>query len=388
MNSQGFITEDEYNQAKNEKVVFLPQQPSGISAPHFVFFVKEILEQKYGVNALESGGLNVITTLDYELQRKSEEITLEVSKRNAENFNGSNASVVVIDPHTGDILTMVGSRDYFDKEIDGNFNVATASRQPGSSFKPFVYAAAFNKGFTADTVMFDVFTEFNSSCSPTGAGTNCYHPKNYDDAFRGPMSIRDALAQSINIIAVKMLYIVGANDAIKLAKDLGVTTLTDPDRYGLSLVIGGGETKLLDMVSAYGVFAADGIRHPYQSILKVTDSNGNILEENLPSEGYRVLPPNTARTISDILSDNVARTPTFGSYSQLVTPGIDSAVKTGTTNDNRDAWTIGYTTDVVVGAWVGNNDNTPMKKGGSALAGPIWNGVIREASKIYPGEAF
>ena len=385
-----FITNQEYEKAKNEIVSFLPQQPIGISAPHFVFFVKEILEEKYGVSALEDGGLIVTTTLDYELQKKAEEITKIKAKENEKNFNGKNASVVVIDPNTGEILAMVGSRDYFDKEIDGNYNVATALRQPGSAFKPFVYATAFNKGFTAETVLFDVFTEFNASCDAYGNGkANCYHPGNYDDLYRGPMTLKSALAQSINIIAVKMLYIVGIRDAIKTARDLGITTLTtDGDRYGLSLVIGGGETKLLDMVSAYGVFATGGIRHPYQSILTIKDSEENILEENKPDEGYRVLPENTTRIISDILSDNTARAPTFGVNSQLVTPGIDTAVKTGTTNDNKDAWTIGYTTNAVVGVWAGNNDNISMKKGGAAIAGPIWNNVMMETAKKYVGHSF
>lgn len=387
-----FITDEEYEQAKNEEVLFLPQQPGNISAPHFVFFVKEILEQKYGANTLESGGLKVTTTLDYDVQMEAEKVALERAKENEKNFNGKNTAVVAIDPHTGDILAMVGSRNYFDKEIDGNFNVTTALRQPGSAFKPFVYATAFNKGFTSEAVMFDVFTEFNASCDSSGkpikGSASCYHPQNYDDAFRGPMTLKNALAQSINIIAVKTLYIVGIKDAIKTAQDLGITSLNDPSRYGLSLVIGGGETKLLEMVSAYGAFATEGIRHPYRSILKIEDNEGNILEENKVDEGYRVLPENTTKIISDILSDNVARTPTFGVNSQLVTPGINTAVKTGTTNDNKDAWTIGYTTNVVVGAWAGNNDNIPMKKGGAALAGPVWNKVITFANKKYPSTEF
>lgn len=387
-----FITQDEYENAKNEKVVFLPQQVGNISAPHFVFFVKEILEEKYGANVLENDGLIITTTLDYELQKKAEEIVKRRALENEKNFKGSNAGVVVIDPNNGDILAMVGSRDYFDKEIDGNYNIATALRQPGSSFKPFVYATAINKGFTSNTVLFDVFTEFNASCDPYGkplsGGAVCYHPQNYDNAFRGPMTVKDALAQSINTIAVKTLYIVGIKDAIKTAKDMGITTLNDPDRYGLSLVIGGGETKLLDMVSAYGVFATGGTRYPYRSILKIEDKNKNVLEENTENKGYVVLPENTTKTISNILSDNKARTPTFGANSPLNTPGINTAVKTGTTNDNKDAWTIGYTTNVVVGAWVGNNDNKPMAKGGASLAGPIWNEIIVEANKKYPGQNF
>lgn len=383
-----FITEEEYNNAKNEVVSFLPEQPTHISAPHFVFFVKEYLLKQYGEIALEEGGLKVITTLDYNLQKKAEEIVKQNALLNEKSSGGKNAAAVAINPNTGEILAMVGSRDYFDKDIEGNFNVVTANRQPGSAFKPFVYASAFEKGYTADTVLFDVPTQFSDSCDAYGTPINgnrkdeCYMPGNYDDKFRGPLSLRDALAQSINIVAVKLLYLVGIDDAISTAKSLGITTLTDPRRYGLSLVIGGGETNLLEMTSAYGVFATDGIRHPYQSILSVEDKNGTVLEKMVDSP-YEVLPTNVTRTISDILSDNVARTPTFGANSALVIKGVDAAVKTGTTNSNKDAWTIGYTTSVVVGAWAGNNDNTPMKKGGAALAGPIWNGILSEAIKTY-----
>lgn len=390
----GFISEQEYNQAKNEVVVFQPQKNSSIQAPHFVFFVREYLEKKYGADVLESGGLNVVTTLNYELQKKAEVIALEKAKENEKNYDGKNAAVVVIDTNTGNILAMVGSRDYFDKEIDGNFNVVTAQRQPGSSFKPFVYAVAFNKGYTADTVIFDTKTEFSSSCDelsrPKGNNSkdSCYSPGNYDDAYRGPMSLRDALAQSINVVAVKLLYLVGVPDSIRLAHEMGVSSLNDPNRYGLSLVIGGGEVSLLDMTSAYTVFATEGIRHPYQSIISITNNNGEELETQ-QINSIKILPENTTRIISDIMSDNTARTPTFGANSNLVISGVkDVAVKTGTTNSNRDAWTIGYTPNVAVGVWVGNNENTPMKKGGSTLAGPIWNGVMTEAIKLYPQTSF
>ncbi len=388
-----FITQDDYQKALAEKVVFLPSQPMHIAAPHFVFFIKDYLERKYGVEALEAGGLKVITTLDYDLQKKAEEIANKNALINEKSWNGKNAAVVVIDPKTGQILSMVGSRDYFDKTIDGNFNVTTASRQPGSSFKPIVYALALKEGYTEKTTLFDVKTEFNSSCSPTSTplpghkNADCYSPDNYDNNFRGPMSLKEGLAQSINVIAVKLLYLVGVPDAIKMAHDLGITTLNDPTRYGLSLVIGGGETTLLDMTSVYGVFAAEGVRHPYQSVLSVEDSSGTILEQ-YEDKPYQVIDPNISRTLSDILSDNVARTPTFGANSQLVIPGHEVAVKTGTTNNNKDAWTIGYTPSVAVGVWVGNNDNTPMKKGGAALAGPIWNGVMSEALKNLPTESF
>jgi len=388
-----FIDEDSYNKAKAEVVVFMPERPMNIAAPHFVFFIKDYLEKRYGISDLEGGGLKVITTLDYNLQKKAEEVALTKAKENEKNWNGSNAAVVAIDPKTGQILAMVGSRNYFDKTVDGNFNVATAARQPGSSFKPIVYAKAFEKGYTEDTTLFDVKTEFNTSCDPTGKPlpghktADCYTPGNYDDKFRGPLTLKQALAQSINVVAVKLLYLVGINDAIKMANDLGITTLTDPTRYGLSLVIGGGETTLLEMTSAYSVFASSGIRHPYKGILSVEDANGVSLEK-YEDKPYQVLDSNVTNILSDILTDDKARTPTFGANSILNVPGHEVAVKTGTTNNNKDAWTIGYTPSIAVGVWVGNNDNTPMKKGGAALAGPIWNAVISEALKDKPAEFF
>jgi len=386
----GFIKDDEYNKAKEEMVTFLPEQPMHIAAPHFVFYIKDYLENKYGIDTLEGGGLKIITTLNYDLQKKAEEITLARAKENEKNWDGKNAAVVVIDPKTGQILSMVGSRDYFDKTTDGNFNVATAARQPGSSFKPIIYSLAFEKGYTEKTTLFDVKTEFNASCNPSASSnsTTCYSPDNYDNAFRGPMTLRDGLAQSINIIAVKLLYLVGISDAIKMAHNLGITTLkNDPNLYGLTLVIGGGETTLLDMTSVYGVFANNGIKNPTTGIISVEDNNGNILEKN-ELNPQQIIKSNTTNILSSILSDDIARTPTFGANSILKIPGREVAVKTGTTNNNKDAWTIGYTPSVAVGVWVGNNDNKPMKKGGAALAGPIWNEVISEALKTLPIESF
>ncbi|HTE49166.1 MAG TPA: transglycosylase domain-containing protein [Candidatus Paceibacterota bacterium] len=388
-----FIKKDEYDKAKSEVVTFVPQSTGGILAPHFVFFIKDYLEQKYGSEMLDKGGLKVTTTLDYDLQAKGEQIVKDGALQNEKDWNGKNASLVAIDPKTGQILTMIGSRDYFDKEIDGNFNVATASRQPGSSFKPFIYATAFNKGFTPDTVLFDLPTEFQTTCDASGKAlpghnqNDCYMPDDFDGKFRGPMSLRDALAQSINIVAVKLFYLAGLPNSLKTAEDMGISTLSDPSRYGLTLVIGGGEVSLLDMTSAYGVFGNDGIRNPYTGILKIENNNGNILEEFSPRT-QDVLPKNTALTISNILSDEKARVPTFGSHSALFIPGRDVAVKTGTTNNNKDAWTIGYTPNIAVGVWAGNNDNVPMKKGGAAVAGPIWNQFINEALKTLPDEKF
>lgn len=385
-----FINQEDYNQAIFEEVVFQPEQLSSISAPHFVFFIKDYLEKKYGINSLEGGGFKVITTLDYELQKKAEEIAQIKALENEEKWDGKNTAIVILDPKTGQILSMVGSRNYFDKEIDGNFNVTTAPRQPGSSFKPIVYALAFEKGYTEETTFFDVRTEFNSSCNPnaTDPSTRCYNPSNHDGGFRGPMNLRNALAQSINIMAVKLLYLVGVSDSIKMARNLGITTLlNDPNRYGLSLVIGGGETTLLDMTSAYSVFANSGVKNPPVGILEVLDNEENIIEkyENKPQ---KILEKTTTNLLSSILSDNIARTPTFGANSILRIPGKDVAVKTGTTNDNKDAWTIGYTPSVAVGVWVGNNDNIPMKKGGASLAGPIWNQVMNEALVGLPNESF
>jgi len=393
MKELGFITETEYETAKAEVVVFLPKAVSGIRAPHFVFYIKDYLEEKYGGEIVESGGLKVTTTLDYTLQEQAEKAVLEGALQNEKSFNGSNAALVAIDPKTGQILSMAGSRDYFDTAIDGNFNVALAKRQPGSSFKPFIYATAFNKGFTPETVLFDLPTEFQTTCNAYGkalAGrkqSECYMPDNYDGKFRGPLSLREALAQSINIPAVKLFYLAGLSDSLKTAEDMGITTLSDIGRYGLTLVIGGGEVTLLEITSAYGVFADNGIKNKTAGILKVEDMNGNTLEEYTPSQ-KEVLPKNTALTISDILSDNQSRIPTFGANSSLYIPGFDVAAKTGTTNNNKDAWLVGYSPNIVVGVWAGNNDNKPMKKGGSALAGPIWNKFMNFALTKIPKENF
>jgi len=342
---------------------------------------------------VEQSGLKVITTLDANLEAQAEQIVKDGALQNEKDWNGSNAGLVAIDPKTGEILSMVGSRDYFDKTIDGNFNIATATRQPGSSFKPFIYATAFNKGFTPDTVLFDLPTEFQTTCDAYGkalAGHNqsdCYMPSDYDGKYRGPMTLRDALAQSINIPAVQLFYLAGQADSLKTAENMGISTLGDIGQYGLTLVIGGGEVSLLDMTSAYGIFANGGVKNPYTGILQVQDLSGKILEQFTPNP-QEILPKNTALTISDILSDEKARQPTFGVHSVLYVNNGNVAVKTGTTNDNKDAWTIGYTPSIVVGVWAGNNNNTPMKKGGAAVAGPIWNKFISAALSTMPSETF
>jgi 1A family penicillin-binding protein len=388
----GFITQEEYDSAKAEVVNFIPQDKLGIKAPHFVFYVKDYLEEKYGVDAVESGGLKVITTLDYDLQEKAEEIVLKNALQNEKDWDASNAGLVAIDPKTGQILTMVGSRDYFDKNIDGKFNIALAKRQPGSSFKPFIYATAFSKGFTPNTVLFDVPTEFQSTCDPygkaiTGSQSNCYSPKDYDNVALGPLSLRNALAQSRNIPSVQLLYLTTIADSLKTAKNMGITTLGSANDYGLTLVLGGGEVSLLDMTSAYGVFAAEGIRYEPQAILHIEDADGNVLEDFQKKGGQRVLDENSAREISDILSDNVARTPYVGANSFMYFGDIDVAGKTGTTDNNKDAWMMGYTPDIAVGVWSGNNDNTAMKKG-SAISGHLWRDFMDVALKEIPHDSF
>jgi len=385
-----FISQEEYESAKNEEVIFKQQQDTGIKAAHFVFFIREYLETKYGKRAVEERGLKVITTLDYPLQAKAEEIVLRYALENEEKFNAENASLVAIDPKTGQILTMVGSRNYFDEDIDGNFNVALAKRQPGSAFKPFIYATAFKAGYTPETVVFDLKTQFSSTCEPNDftSEDECYSPGNYDGVFRGPVTFRDALAQSINIPAVKVLYLSGLRDSLNTARDMGITTLTDVNRYGLTLVLGGGEVTLLDITSAYGVFANDGIKNSHTGILRIEDGNGDILEEFI-GRPAQILEPQVARQISDILSDNDARAPAFGTRSPLYFEQYDVASKTGTTNDFRDAWIIGYSPNLAIGAWAGNNDNTPMEKkvAGFTIA-PLWNEFVNEALKEFPQENF
>src|SRR3989344_2184382 len=256
MYEHGYITQDERDQAKTAQVVFVPPRTSSITAPHFVFYVQQYLEQKYGSDALQQSGWNITTTLDADLQTKAEEVVQAHAASNQKNFNASNAAMIALDPRNGQILVMVGSRNYFDTEIEGNFNVALAGRQPGSTFKPFAYAEAFTKGYTPDTVVFDVRTQFSTSCSASDTTNNtspCYSPTNYDGLFRGPITLRNAIAQSINIPSVKVLYLAGIADTLQLAKSMGISTLGDAGQYGLTLVLGGGEVTLLDMSSAYSV---------------------------------------------------------------------------------------------------------------------------------------
>lgn len=392
----GYINEEQMKNAKDEKLTFAPPS-SGIKAPHFVMYVKEYLEDKYGRDYIEKAGLKVYTTLDWDLQQIAEDTVKQWTEKNGKKYNAQNAALAAIDPRTGQILAMVGSKYYWADPFpegctpgknclfEGNTNVAIRPRQPGSSFKPFAYAKAFQKGFTPDTMVFDLKTEFNPYCSSNATqekdqyGLECYHPKNYDGKFRGPISLRSSLAQSLNIPSVKTLYMAGVDETIDLAQDMGIETLKDRSRYGLSLVLGGGEVKLLEETAAFGVFATEGIKNPIKEIIKIEDSEGNIIEkyENNPR---KVLEPQIARLISDILSDEAARSPIFGYKSNLYIEGIPVAAKTGTTQEYRDGWTVGYTPSLAVGVWAGNNDNTPMnREPGVVIAAPIWNEFIKKS---------
>lgn len=388
MNEFGYITYDEYQTALNEEVVFVSKAQSAIKAPHFVFYIRDYLQKKYGEEMVDKEGLKVISTLDFDLQSYAEEEALKEALKNEKEYGGKNIALVAIDPKNGQILSMVGSRDFFDKSIDGQFNVANSPRQPGSSFKPFAYATAFKKGFRPETVVFDIFTEFNANCSASGSGKGCYSPENFDGKFKGPMQLRNALAESRNIPAVKILYLAGVDDTIATARAMGVTGLTNSKNYGLSLVLGAGEVKLIDMVSAYGVFATNGIRHEPTGILRIEDRSGKVLEEYKEDEGNQILPDYVASAISQILSDDNLRAPTFGRGSSLSVPGYSVAVKTGTTNSNRDAWIVGYNPRIAVGVWSGNNDNTVMKKGGAQVSGPLFNKVMLKYLSTGPDEAF
>ncbi len=309
MKELGVITADDYSKAKSEVVTFRRMEERGIKAPHFVFFIRDYLVKKYGEEAVSEGGLKVITTLDYEMQLKAEEIVKKYALLNEKDMDAENAAMVALDPKTGQIYVMVGSRDYFDKDINGNFNVATALRQPGSTFKPFAYAEAFRKGFTPETALFDLKTEFSSECDALGVPkqptATCYSPQNFDDKFRGPMTMREALAQSINIPAIKTLYLAGIGDTLKLAKDMGISNLGDQNQYGLTLVLGGGEVTPLDMTSAYGVFANQGLRNPDTGILEVFDATGRSLEKFTKNED-RVLEEDVA-LVAHVLRDKQLR---------------------------------------------------------------------------------
>lgn len=387
-----YITKEESEKAlekiKNYK---FSQRATAIKAPHFVMYVRELLVRDFGERMVNTGGLQVITTLDYELQKDAEQIVKE-EVENLKDYKVGNGAAMITDPKTGEILAMVGSKDYFDEENDGNFNVAVSGkRQPGSSLKPVIYAEGFEKGYTPASVLMDVSTEF-----PTDDPTEpMYIPVNYSGKFSGPMQVRFALGNSANIPAVKMLAQVGIRDAMQKAYEMGIEewepTNENMRNVGLSLVLGGRETTLFEEMTAYGVFANKGKRQDLRSIMKVTDQKGKTLYEAKEKEGQQVLSEEAAFLISHILLDNNARIAEFGQNSTLRIPGKTVAVKTGTTDEKRDNWTVGYTPSYVVGVWVGNNDYTPMNQriaSGLTGASSIWNKLIRRVLGDKEDEQF
>lgn len=384
MREDGYITREQEEAVTAElPLVQFAGRQSSFDAPHFVEYVRKQLVAQFGEEMVEGGGLRVTTTLDSDLQLKAEQILAEELEKVAA-LDISNGAIVVLDPQTGEILSMVGSKEYSseeDAEFQGKFNVAVQGlRQPGSALKPLVYATAFESGYTPASVIMDVPTKF-----PGGNG-EFYEPKNYDGKFRGPIQMRFALANSVNVPAVKTLALVGLHNFLETAYNMGLETLEPTQqnmtRFGLSVALGGGEVTLLDLTQAYGVFATGGLRHEPISIREVKDKNGKTLFKHRETKGERILSEEASFLISHILSDNEARKEVFGPNSWLHIAGNTVAVKTGTTDDKRDNWTVGFTRETVVGVWVGNNDNSPMDPSlasGVTGAAPIWNRVMREA---------
>ncbi len=406
MEEQGYIDKGQMESAMKEEVKFADQPVGVVKAPHFVTYIEEYLAEKYGEGVLETGHLKVITTLDWELQQIAEEALKKGVEKNAKRGSGYNGAFLAMDPQTGQILTMVGSRDYYGKsepegcidgktcKFEGNFNVTTNGfRQPGSAFKPFVYLTAFQKGLTPETLVWDTPTEFNTGCPSVpnysaGEGS-CYHPQNFDGRFRGPVMLKEALAQSINVPAVKVLYIAGVNSSVETAGRFGITSLKDPKRYGLSLVLGGGEVRLIEMLGAYSVLATEGVYRPPSGILRIEDAEGKVLEEYKDNK-KEVVEPQYPRLINKILSSGELRAPLYSaSFGLTQVPGYEVAMKTGTTDNYADAWTFGYTPNLVAGVWVGNNNREITHQGSSILAAlPIWHEFMAQAVPKRPNSPF
>jgi len=374
----GYISQQEARAAEREVLQFQPVQ-TAIKAPHFVEYVKDQLVQRYGLPMVERGGLTVTTSLDMSIQKASQNIVAdEVAK--AASLNVSNGAAVITDPRNGDILAMVGSKNFNDPN-GGKVNLATAYRQPGSTVKAITYSAALANGFTAATILEDTPVTYQT------AGAPAYAPVNYDDRYFGRVPLRFALANSLNIPAVKTLNRIGIPTMVTLAKNMGVTSWGDPNRYGLSVTLGGAETTMLDLTTAFGTLANQGRRIDLNPILKITDAKGTILEEKKPTLGPQVVDASIAYIISDILADTQTRSAAFGSNSVLDIPGHTVSVKTGTSDNKRDNWTIGYTNNYVVTVWVGNNDNSPMSQtlaSGITGAAPIWNRIMTELLNKNP----
>jgi len=397
-----YIAPLEAELAKQQKITLAPQY-TNIKAPHFVMYVKDILVQQYGETMVEQGGLSVITSLDLNLQSMAQQIvTQEINQLFP--LNITNGAALITNPQTGEILAMVGSRNYFDTERDGQVNVTTRLRQPGSAIKPVNYSVALDNGYTAASIIQDSPVTYDIP------GSEPYSPINYDRQFHGPVTLRSALANSYNVPAVKVLASYGVDKMIAQGQKLGLTTWNQPERYGLSLTLGGADIKMTDMAVVFATLANQGLKVNLHPILKVTDgSNKTLMDfscENIPKINLPelveaatqhisctpnpVLSPHTAYILTDILSDTYARIPAFGTRSFLNIPNHQVAVKTGTTNDKRDNWTIGYTQDYLVATWVGNNDNSPMSNVASGITGasPIWNKIITHLLKDQPPHKF
>lgn len=400
MTQLGYITQAQADQAKQEKLDFAPQSLGSIKAPHFVMAVENYLINKYGEDMVLNGGLKVITTLDWPMQQAAEQAVKDGVARNLKLYNSDNGALMAEDPKTGQVLALVGSADYFDASIDGNFDMPLQGlRQPGSSLKPFVYLKALEDGYPPNTVVFDVPTEFNPNCPAipnfnvpnqmSSSGVPCFHPQDFEN-FQGPLTFEQALPESINVAAVKVLYLVGLQNVLNELKTFGITTLNNPNQYGLSLVLGGGAVKMADMLKAYSVLADEGVEHQQSMVLEVDDSNGTVLEK-YQDQASQVNDPKYIQWINSILSNVDLRAPLFGPGGGLTAfPGYDVALKTGTSNDYRDAWAFGYTPDLVVGVWAGNTNYAPMQRNGSSIlaAVPMWSAFLKSILPTYPPDKF
>ena len=391
MENEGYINAKEKTVALEEakNYVFRPNK-TVIAAPHFVFWVKEELAKRYGEEVVEGGGLKVTTTLDLDIQTGAEKIVEEEIEK-SESKGISNGAAVVLDPVTGQVLAMVGSRDYFSDKTDGKFNIVTqALRQPGSAIKPVTYLTAIRKGWTQSSLVMDTPVTFPS----TSLGQKDYSPENYNGKFNGPMSLRDALGNSINTVAVKMLANVGLTNMLQQAANMGLKTLEPTvenlKRFGLAVTLGGAEVRMIDLAVAYSAFANGGRKVEGLGVLKVEDRSGRVLGEYRQVPGEQVASPQEVFLISNILADNSARELTFGASNGLIVPNYQVAVKTGTTNDKKDNWCIGWTPNLLVAAWVGNNDNSPMLKVASGVSGatPIWKRIMVAVLPKRPRQDF
>lgn len=373
-----WISYDEYIKAIKTEINVTKKRYSKIAAPHFVIEVKKILEKMFPNKNLENSGFKVITTLNYNYQKIAENVIKDWTLKNEKKSGAKNSALLMMDTKTGEILAMVGSRDFFDETIQGQVNMTTSPRQPGSAFKPISYVTLFQLGYPIETVLFDVPTNF-------GTPENPYSPKNFDNQFRGPVNLKIALAQSINIPAVKVFYLAGPERVIENAKKFGITTLKDYKYYGLPLALGSAEVKMIDLIRAYSVFANDGELVSQSLILKIYDQNNNLIYEYKPKK-QKVIDSQPVRMLNAILKDYEARRGLFiASLPLTKVEDYEIAIKTGTSDYYRDAWTIGYTPNFVVGVWAGNTDGTPTKKAASIIATlPIWNNFVKQIIKDYP----